>query len=393
MVVSSEMHKFQVHKVINLLISFLYRIRIWHRGDKPTVTELGMKWFYCIYYALFNLSILCGVIFSSKTLHQSMFTATVVVMATVLEVKLCILIWKQETVLELLNRIGVYSIRNDDTFHACDKKMEFFFKFVVIFLIATVVTAAFASFVVPFLGKERTLAYLIAFPLDWKRDNFAFCLAIVCTSTGSYLTIVAILFSIIIWFLMIHCSLRYEGLAGDVRIAGRITKRKNGKMEEKELHNVFMQDLKESIIAHANLRGLIDEVESLSSNIFFLQFCVSGVCICASTYCLAFDISNNMIERLINIYMFGYNISELLMITYLGNDIMLSSSRVSYSLFESNWFDQPQSTNKYVIIFGEYLKPSHQLLVGKLFPLTLDTFNRILHSAYSMFNILKGTQQ
>lgn len=90
---------------------------------------------------------------------------------------------------------------------------------------------------------------------------------------------------------------------------------------------------------------------------------------------------------------------------------MLSSNRLSYSLFESNWIDRPESTKKYLIIFGEYLKEPHELVIVKLFPLTLETFTRvclkynllvniflrlllqILKSAYSMLNILKNTKQ
>ncbi|XP_037024534.1 odorant receptor 94b-like [Bradysia coprophila] len=389
MVVSSRIHKIQVHKVMNLLISFFYRIGVWHFGDKPTIRESVIKWFYFVYYFVFFVSLLCGMISSSNKIHQSTFTASVTVIVGVLLVKLQILLWEQEMVLGLLNRISVYSIRNDETFLICSNKLEVFIKFAVVFYGATFVTATFASFVVPFLGKEKSIIYSFAFPLDWKSDNFAYFLANAFITSHTYLTIVVILFSIIIWYLIMQCSLRYEGLAGDVRIMGRITEQKNGKMS----HNAFMQDLKELIIAHAYLRGLIDEFESLSSNIFFLQFCTSGACICATTYCLAFDNSENMIERMITIYMFGYNIAELFMITYFGNEMMLSSSRRYYSLFESNWFDQPQTTSKCMIIFGEYLKQPHALLIGKLFPLTLETFNRILRSAYSMFNILKSTQQ
>lgn len=88
---------------------------------------------------------------------------------------------------------------------------------------------------------------------------------------------------------------------------------------------------------------------------------------------------------------------------------MLSSNRLSYSLFESDWTDQPQSTKMCILIFGEYLRQPHELIIGKLYPLTLETFTmvclnfgrfvqfffieniwfQILNSAYSMFNVLK----
>lgn len=76
-------------------------------------------------------------------------------------------------------------------------------------------------------------------------------------------------------------------------------------------------------------------------------------------------------------YILLYNISDIFMITYFGNEIMLSSDRLAYSLFESDWIDQPLSIKRSVLIFGETLKRSHRLLVGRVYPLTLGTFTGV----------------
>ena len=144
-----------------------------------------------------------------------------------------------------------------------------------------------------------------------------------------------------------------------------------------------------------NLSRLTTELASFASNLFFIQFATSALGICGSVYCVAFvsqicrplqetidlfclqDVSENVMERTFHFMALGYNISEIFMITYLGNEIMLSSDRLSYCLFESDWVDQPQSTKKIIIIFGEFLKQPHQLVIGKLYPLTLETFTRV----------------
>lgn len=117
---------------------------------------------------------------------------------------------------------------------------------------------------------------------------------------------------------------------------------------------------------------------------------------------------------MIYIYSTFYHISELFMITYLGNEILLSSDNINYNFFQSDWIEQPQSTKKSMIVFVEYLKNPHKLVIGKMYPLTLETFTRvgrdiygtlyissfnikfplqILKSAYSLFNILKTTKK
>lgn len=137
-------------------------------------------------------------------------------------------------------------------------------------------------------------------------------------------------------------------------------------------------------------------MESFCSGLFFVQIGTSGLCICASIYSLAFvnqfsfiinfaalkflhlqNISDNLLERTLNFVVMLYILSEIFMITYFGNEIKLSSNRLSYSLFESTWINQTHSTKKCVIIFGEYLKQPHQLVIGKLYPLTLETFTRV----------------
>ncbi|XP_037050106.1 odorant receptor Or2-like [Bradysia coprophila] len=166
----------------------------------------------------------------------------------------------------------------------------------------------------------------------------------------------------------------------------------NVKMTETQRHIKFFEDLKTSINAHLLLRELVNDVELFFSDLFFIQFGTSGLSICGSIYCLAFDVGDNLLERFVHLFVAFYFISQLFMITYFGNEIMLSSNRLSYCLYESDWYNQPQSTKKCIIIFGEYLQQPQTLVIGKLYPLTLETFTRILNSAYSMFNILKSFQ-
>ena len=89
------------------------------------------------------------------------------------------------------------------------------------------------------------------------------------------------------------------------------------------------------------------------------------------------DISDNVFERIGHLFTLFYHISDIFMISYLGNEIKLSSDHLSYCLFESDWMAQPESTKKRVVIFGEFLKKPHLLVIGKIYPLTLETFTRV----------------
>ncbi len=106
---------------------------------------------------------------------------------------------------------------------------------------------------------------------------------------------------------------------------------------------------------------------------------------------------------------------------YFGNEIKLSSDKLSWELYESGWIDRSESIKKDVLIFGEFLMQPIQLTILMIYPLTLETFTRvckyekrlitgagckpdgryfhieicfaylqIMNNAYSMFNILKS---
>ncbi|XP_037041156.1 odorant receptor 94b-like isoform X3 [Bradysia coprophila] len=384
------MHLIQIHKVIDQMISSFRRFGIWHGQDAATVSQQRLKSLYFIYYLFFFASFLIGAA-TKESLDESIFLAEMAIVITVLTTKIWMLLWKQKEIMGLLNRTCVFLIRYDEELAFFNDKVEKLIKFVVAFGYVTAVAMSGNS-IFPFIGKQKRLIVDIAFPLDWKNSEIGFWLAYFFFLTENILSFPAIVIvTAIIWYLLLHCSLRYKILGTDIRNMGRIVGKL--KMTEKERQTIFHRDLLEAIKGHLYLREIIDEVESFLSKLFLLQFAISAVCICSAIYCLAFDISVNFVQRLVQIYAFLYVIAELFMITYFGNDIKLYSSRLTYSLFECNWVEQPLATKKCILVFGEYLKRSHEVLIGKLYPLTLDTFVRILNSSYTLFNVLQNLKQ
>lgn len=72
-----------------------------------------------------------------------------------------------------------------------------------------------------------------------------------------------------------------------------------------------------------------------------------------------------------------YCFLDIYIVMYLGNEIEIKSTLLSYSLFESNWIEQSKSCKKCMILLMEVLKRSKILVVGKLFPLNLKTFTSV----------------
>lgn len=72
---------------------------------------------------------------------------------------------------------------------------------------------------------------------------------------------------------------------------------------------------------------------------------------------------------------------------YFGNEIKLSSDRLTYNLFESNWYEQSLVRKKYLLMMMQFFVKPQELIIGKVFPLTLETFVSVsffgIHSMFS----------
>lgn len=243
------MHSIRINKVINQMIDIFYRIGFWHRGEEATVKELRIKAFYCIYQFLFTISLAIGSITTEKS-DESVFLAGTSVVSFVLSVKLWVVIWKQERILELLNRICAFSIRYDDDLPFVNREIERFINFVIFAAIVTHFTGFCELILVPCVGSERALFLNIAFPLDWRNNNIAYCVVTVFLFTEVFLTITATSFNVIAWYLMLNCSLRYQVLGSELKKMGQINFNNTTHIKE----NLFFEDLQAAIDNHQHIR-------------------------------------------------------------------------------------------------------------------------------------------
>lgn len=139
-----------------MIIAFLRYTGIWHRGIKPTAREFKAKLFYCIYHLMGLGSLTIGAITNEKH-DQTVFLTAASIAVAVYVIKLWNLIWKQDEILDLLNRICQFTIRIDDDYHPVNEKCRKFAKLVTAYVIVLCVGFCIESIVIPFFGNERTL--------------------------------------------------------------------------------------------------------------------------------------------------------------------------------------------------------------------------------------------
>lgn len=73
----------------------------------------------------------------------------------------------------------------------------------------------------------------------------------------------------------------------------------------------------------------------------------------------------------------GSIVTQIFMLCYFGNEIIIKSNSLSMCIYNSNWTNFNLHYRKIMLVFMERLKKHSQVLVGKLFPLNLDTFTSV----------------
>lgn len=76
------------------------------------------------------------------------------------------------------------------------------------------------------------------------------------------------------------------------------------------------------------------------------------------------------------LFLFVQN-GQIFLPCYFGNELIVSSTALSKHSYFSNWMDMTKESRKIFICLLERLKCESQIVVGKLFPLSLETYTTV----------------
>lgn len=240
------MFQVEIHQYIEIIISIFHRFDVWSSEDEETIGKLRIKIFYSVYYIFSIISMMAGAI-TSDNKGDSIFLIESSLVMTVLFVKLLCLIWQKQKIIELLNQICSYSVKDQDEFTLVINKLKYLMNFVALFYSSAIVSSVCALLVPGLFGSERKLFFSIGFPLDWRNNDFAYWLTVAFLSSEFSFTIFSWLFTGMIWYLLANCSLRYRILGKQIKDMGKVAPvdETTNKMEVSNIEkdNIYLRDL------------------------------------------------------------------------------------------------------------------------------------------------------
>lgn len=164
-----------------------------------------------------------------------------------------------------LNVICVYKIVDSNEFTVVMGQLRKFVDLMLIFIIAVACSCGSTVLILPFIGSETQLFLRIGFPFDYKQNVCALWIALAFEVTAAAVTVTAILFSVLMWYLMFCCVQRYESLGRLITNMGHSDKRNLPAFERNFL---FDRDLIAVIRTHIETKESLkfERTKNLATN-------------------------------------------------------------------------------------------------------------------------------
>lgn len=180
--------------------------------------------------------------------NESLYLLTAGIIVGVLIFKTYLNYSKGTQILTVLHAICIHSVPNSEELpYQLKRKLNNFKIFSIFFLgIILVILFTFLILYCPILSAEKKLPFNIWFPFGWKRYALAHWLAysyiIFCLTFNSFMC----LLTLIIWYIMLNCSIKYQILGQHFKNLGTIQSVENDE-------NSFLCQLMELITIHQQI--------------------------------------------------------------------------------------------------------------------------------------------
>lgn len=226
-----------IHPMIKQIIQINYKFGLWQNEDAPFIRKIGRTIVYVLFSIGFAVSLIGGSLITDDY-HESLFLFTSGLMVSVLIFKTFLNYTKANQVLAIMQATCVHSIPNrdeeDGLLRNINRKLSNFKKFSILFLVLVVITVlTFLILFFPAFMTKKKLPFNIWFPLDWKRSSIAHWMAfsyiIFCLIFNSFIC----LLTVVIWYIMLNCSIKYEILGNSFRHFGERPVAREQKMKRK----------------------------------------------------------------------------------------------------------------------------------------------------------------
>ncbi|XP_047020815.1 odorant receptor 4-like [Helicoverpa zea] len=163
-------------------------------------------------------------------------------------------------------------------------------------------------------------------------------------------------------------------------------------VESGENYDTILDKLFVDCLVHYNkITEMCTELHDVFAVPLLVQFGVGGWILCMAAYkIVSLDVLS--IEFASITLFITCILIELFIFCYYGNEVTVESERVSQSLYSMEWRRARLTFRRSLVLVMERAKRPLRPAAGRVIPLSLDTFVKILKSSYSFYAVLRQTK-
>lgn len=215
-----EAYTIQPHRIVGQIIEILKLVGIWGTDSRFAVINFLTKTIHFLLSTLLCIAIFVGSLTSDDS-NESLFLAAASVAAGIHSVKLIYVLAKKDQLLSFFDDVCVHSVSDAKELNKVQQTVNNFAKFGFVYMIFVVVgIVGFYIVTLPNFSTEVALPFKIGFPLDWKHNRMYYWFAYFFVIGGIFTAGASSYFTIIYWYTLFNCSIKYKILGNRFRALG-----------------------------------------------------------------------------------------------------------------------------------------------------------------------------
>lgn len=248
-----EVHIIKPHRIITQIIAVFKCFGMWERDNQFLIIKLLKRLIHFLISASLCFSLFSGS-YLSDDYNESFFLTAAGIGSLLQVVKLIYVLTKRDQISSFLDDISVTDL---EEFSDMQQSLNNFAKFGYVYIFILVIgVVGFYIITLPVFSTDLALPLNIGFPLDWRNNRLNYWLAHSFIAIGLLMAAVAYFFTIVYWYIMFNCSIKYKILGNQFRTLGRTTStfvcKKDISPKEQQEH--FSQRFVELITAHQKIQ-------------------------------------------------------------------------------------------------------------------------------------------
>nr|AOE48091.1 putative odorant receptor OR25 [Scaeva pyrastri] len=168
---------------------------------------------------------------------------------------------------------------------------------------------------------------------------------------------------------------------------------KNIQMQLRNLYSLnqseeqMYHDLIACISYHARIMRFVEDLNSLVTYILFAEFMIYSVILCALLFCL--NIIESVMQKIAVVMYIMTMLYVLFTYYWQANELLTESIKVSVAAYDVEWFHCSGRFKKTLLCFIMRTQKPLVIMLGNVYPMSLETFQSLLNASYSYFTLLR----